>query len=213
MSMKDEYLPPFAHDDVEVIETETPFRGFFRVDKLTLRHRAYEGGWAKPITREVFVRGEAAAVLPYDPLRQEILMVEQFRAGAYGWRESPWCLELIAGIADKPGEPLEDLVAREAIEEAGITLTDIEKLCYYMPSPGGSDERLGVFVARADLTHAGGIHGQPDEGEDIRVVKVAVADIPELLASSLLDNAASIVALQWLLLHKSALDARWCPGA
>lgn len=208
--MKDHYLPPYSGEDVEVIETETPFRGFFRVDRLTLRHRAYEGGWAAPIIREVFVRGEAAAVLPYDPVRQEILMVEQFRAGALGWRDTPWCLELIAGIADKPGEAHADLVAREAIEEAGVELECIEKICHYMPSPGGSDERLTVFIARADLTDAGGIHGQPDEGEDIRVVKVAVADIVELLASPLLDNAASIVALQWLLLHKSTLDARWC---
>jgi ADP-ribose pyrophosphatase len=78
-----------------------------------------------------------------------------------------------------------------------------------MPSPGGSDERLTVFLARADLSGAGGIHGQPDEGEDIRVVTVAVAEIPALLASGLLDNAASIIALQWLQLHKSDIDARW----
>ena len=210
MSVPDECKPPFSAADVEVLKTETPFRGFFRVDKMTLRHRAYRGGWAAPVVREIFVRGEAAAVLPYDPQRQEILLVEQFRSGALGWRESPWCLELIAGIADKPGEAHEDLVRREAVEEAGIELEQVEKICHYMPSPGGSDERLSVFVARANLSVAGGIHGQPDEGEDIRAVKVAVSSIPELLASGLLDNAASIVALQWLQLHKSDLDARWC---
>ena len=211
--MKEDYLPPFSHGDVELISKETPFKGFFQVDKLTLRHRAYEGGWVKPIVREVFVRGEAAAVLPYDPERQEVLLVEQFRSGAYGWRQSPWCLELIAGIADKPGEPLSELVVREAQEEAGITLSSVEDLCYYMPSPGGSDERLAVFVARANLAEAAGVHGQPDEGEDIRVVKVPVSDIAGLLKSGVLDNAASIIALQWLLLHKNDLDARWCLGS
>lgn len=210
MSERDSYQPPFHTADVDVEKTEVPFQGFFRIHRLTLRHRAYEGGWVGPIVREVFVRGEAAAVLPYDPLRQEVLMVEQFRAGALGWRDSPWCLELIAGIADKPGEPHAELVRREAQEEAAVLLEDIEQICHYMPSPGGSDERLTVFVARADLTHAGGVHGQPDEGEDIRVVRVPVADIDALLAGGLLDNAASIIALQWLQLHKSALDARWC---
>lgn len=209
MSIPESCKPPFTASDVEVIKREAPFSGFFRIEKLTLRHRAYQGGWASPVTREVFVRGEAAAVLPYDPERQEVLMVEQFRVGALGWRASPWCLELIAGICDKPGEAHEDLVRREAGEEAGIVLHDVEQVCHYMPSPGGSDERLTVFLARADLSAAGGIHGQPDEGEDIRVVTVAVADIPGLLASGLLDNAASIIALQWLQLHKSDIDARW----
>lgn len=209
MSIPENCKPPFTATDVEVLAREVPFRGFFRIEKLTLRHRAYRGGWAAPVTREVFVRGEAAAVLPYDPQRQEVLMVEQFRAGALGWRASPWCLELIAGICDKPGESHESLVRREAVEEAGITLHEVERVCCYMPSPGGSDERLTVFVARADLADAGGIHGHPDEGEDIRVVRVPVGVIESLLDSGLLDNAASIIALQWFRLHKSALDARW----
>ena len=115
----------------------------------------------------------------------------------------------VAGICDKPGESHESLVRREAVEEAGITLHEVERVCCYMPSPGGSDERLTVFVARADLADAGGIHGHPDEGEDIRVVRVPVGVIESLLDSGLLDNAASIIALQWFRLHKSALDARW----
>lgn len=209
MSIPENCQSPFTAEDVEILKTETPFRGFFRVDKVTLRHRAYEGGWAAPVAREIFVRGEAAAVLPYDPGRQEILLVEQFRVGALGWRASPWCLELIAGIADQPGEAHDDLVRREAGEEAGITLHEVEPICHYMPSPGGSDERLSLFVARADLAGAGGIHGHAHEGEDIRVVTVPVSEIPALLASGLLDNAASIIALQWLQLHKSDIDARW----
>src|SRR5690606_28222894 len=123
MSIPENCQPPFTADDVEILNTETPFRGFFRVDKVTLRHRAYEGGWAAPVAREIFVRGEAAAVLPYDPVRQEILLVEQFRVGALGWRASPWCLELIAGIADQPGEAHDDLVRREAGEKPASRCT------------------------------------------------------------------------------------------
>lgn len=201
--------PPFTLDDVEIESKETLFQGFFRVDGLTLRHRHYDGTWGAPIRRELFVRTPAAAVLPYDPERQEILLVEQFRVGALEGRDSPWCLELIAGIADKEGESPEDLIRREAIEEAGLTLGDMLPITHYMPSPGGSNERLHVFVGRADLAAAGGIFGCPDEGENIRALTVPVSDIPALLNGGLLDNAASIIALQWLLLNKAQLDARW----
>ena len=201
--------PRFTQEDVEILERETPFQGFFRVDALTLRHRQYEGGWGKPIRRELFVRPQAAAVLPYDPVRGEILLVEQFRVGALDWRSSPWCLELIAGLADKDGESAEDLIRREAVEEAGLTLGEMETVARYMPSPGGTDERLHVFVGRADLQGAGGIFGCPDEGEDIRALTVPVSQIPALLESGRVDNAASLIALQWLLLHRAELDARW----
>lgn len=201
--------PRFTQADVEVLERETPFQGFFRVDALTLRHRQYEGGWGKPVRRELFVRPRAAAVLPYDPQRGEILLVEQFRVGALEWRDSPWCLELIAGLADKDGESPEDLIRREAVEEAGLTLGAMETVAHYMPSPGGTDERLHVFIGQADLEGAGGIFGCPEEGEDIRALTVPVAQIPALLTSGRVDNAASLIALQWLLLHRADLDARW----
>ncbi len=201
--------PLFSQDDVEILKRETPFQGFFRVDALTLRHRHYQGGWGEPVRRELFVRPRAAAVLPYDPQRGEILLVEQFRVGALEWRESPWCLELIAGIADKDGESAEDLIRREAVEEAGLTLGAMETVARYMPSPGGTNERLHVFVGKADLTDAGGIFGCAHEGEDIRALTLSVDAIPDLLESGLVDNAASLIALQWLLLHRAELDARW----
>lgn len=201
--------PQFGAGDVEILDRETPFQGFFRVDRLTLRHRLFRGGWSAPLKRELFMRRDAAAALPYDPQRGEILLVEQFRVGALEWRDSPWCLEMIAGIADKDGESAEDLIRREAIEEAGVTLTDMQQIAHYMPSPGGSNERLRIFVARADLTNAGGVFGHQGEGEDIRAFTVPVDDIPALLSSGRLDNAASIIALQWMLLHRSSLDARW----
>ena len=123
--------PPFGPQDVEVLERETPFQGFFRVDTLTLRHKHYNGGWGEPVRRELFVRPPAAAVLPYDPVRGEILLVEQFRVGALEWRDTPWCLELIAGIADKDGESAADLIRREAVEEAGLTLGAMESIAAY----------------------------------------------------------------------------------
>lgn len=201
--------PVFVADDVEILERETPFQGFFRVERLTLRHRLYQGGWGAPVKRELFVRPPAAAVLPYDPVRGEILLVEQFRVGALGWRDTPWCLELVAGIADQQGEAVADLVRREAREEAGLEIGEMKRVAHYMPSPGGSNERLQVFVGRADLTGAGGVHGRADEGEDIRVVVLPVTAIPELLQGGRVDNAASLITLQWLLLNRAELDRQW----
>ncbi|MEO1903757.1 MAG: NUDIX domain-containing protein [Alcanivorax sp.] len=201
--------PVFTADDVEILERETPFQGFFHIDRLTLRHRHYEGGWGAPIKRELFMRPPAAAVLPYDPVRGEILLIEQFRVGALDWRDSPWCLELVAGLADKAGEPVADLVRREALEEAGVEIGELRPVAHYMPSPGGSNERLQVFVGRADLSGAGGIHGVAEEGEDIRVVVQPVSAIEALLQSGRVDNAASLITLQWLLLHREALDREW----
>ncbi|MBM7332981.1 NUDIX domain-containing protein [Alloalcanivorax marinus] len=201
--------PVFTAEDVEILERETPFQGFFRVERLTLRHRHYQGGWGAPVKRELFVRPPAAAVLPYDPVRGEILLVEQFRVGALEWRDTPWCLELVAGLADKDGEPVADLVRREALEEAGVEIGELRPVAHYMPSPGGSNERLQVFVGRADLSGAGGIHGVAEEGEDIRVVVQPVSAIEALLQSGRVDNAASLITLQWLLLHREALDREW----
>ena len=190
--------PVFTAEDVEILERETPFQGFFRVERLTLRHRHYQGGWGAPVKRELFVRPPAAAVLPYDPVRGEILLVEQFRVGALEWRDTPWCLE-----------PVADLVRREALEEAGVEIGAMRRVAHYMPSPGGSNERLQVFVGQADLSGAGGIHGVADEGEDIRVVVQPVSAIESLLQSGRVDNAASLITLQWLLLNREALDREW----
>lgn len=201
--------PAFTRDDVDIIERKSPYQGFFRLDRLRLRHRLFNGGWSRELTRELFVRTEAVAVLPWDPLRDEILLVEQFRVGALDFRDSPWCLELIAGIRDKDDESLEELVRREAREEAGITLGELVALPSYLASPGGSNERLSLFFAVTDLSAAGGIHGQPDEGEDIRVLTVPVAEVPALIDAGQLDNAPCLVALHWLMLHHQRLRAQY----
>lgn len=202
--MRDELRPPLGGDDWELIERDTPFSGFFRLDRLTLRHRLYRGGWSNVMTRELFVRHQAVAVLPWDPVRREVLLVEQFRVGAVEGRDTPWCLELIAGICDRPGEPLEEVARREALEEADLELGAITPLYDYLASPGGSNERLQLFVAEADLAGAGGIHGNDSENEDIRVVRAGLDELPRLMAAGLVDNAPALIALQWLMLNHAA---------
>lgn len=197
----------FSRDDVVVEKRETLFRGFYRLDKLHLRHRQFAGGLGPVITRELFVRPAAVGVLVYDVEVDSVLLIEQFRVGALD-DAHPWQLEIIAGLIE-PGEAPEDVVRREALEEAGITLAAMEKVMDFLPSPGGSDERFALYVAQADLSLAGGIHGLPEEGEDIRVNVMSLNQAMTALQRGRINNAPCIVALQWLALNKPRLVARW----
>lgn len=196
MSVK-AWKPVFQRDDVDIRERAALYDGFFRLDQLRLRHRLYQGGWSEEIRRELFVRHRAVGVLPWDPERDELLLIEQFRVGALDYRDNPWCLEIIAGIADKENECLETLARREAQEEAGIRLDQLIVITDYLVSPGGSNERMLLYLATANLDGADGIYGHPDEAEDIRVVRLPVAELPEVLAAGVLDNAPALIALQW----------------
>ncbi|MDF2446288.1 MAG: ADP-ribose pyrophosphatase [Moraxellaceae bacterium] len=197
----------FGKDDVVVEKRETLFKGFYRVDKLHLRHRQFAGDMGPVITREMFVRHPAVGVLVYDADSDEVLLIEQFRVGALE-NEYPWQFEIVAGLVE-PGESLEEVARREAKEEAGVTLGQMEKVLDFLPSPGGSDEHFTLFVARADLSTAGGVHGLPEEGEDIRVNVMSTNQAFAALQRGRINNAPCLIALQWLALNKSRLQARW----
>ncbi|MBL0445121.1 ADP-ribose diphosphatase [Aeromonas veronii] len=198
----------YAADDVKIIEKSAGYNGFFKVNVYRLQHRLFAGGWNQPIVRELFERGHAAALLPYDPVRDQIVLVEQFRIGAMETCSTPWLLELVAGIID-PGEVAEDVVRREAVEEAGIEVARCEHAISYLVSPGGSTERIEVFVGEVDASKASGLHGLADEGEDIRVHVVSREQAYAWLKEGRIDNAASVIALQWLALNHGELRARW----
>lgn len=197
----------FSKEDVRVEKRETLFQGFYRLDKLYLTHRQFAGGTGPVITRELFVRPPAVGVLIYDPATDEVLLIEQFRVGALD-DVHPWQMEIVAGLIE-PGELPEEVVRREAMEEAGITLDRVERVMEFLPSPGGSDERFTLYVASADLAQAGGIHGLPEEGEDIRVNVMSINQALTAVERGRINNAPCILALQWLALNKPRLLARW----
>jgi len=116
----------FTHNDVELVQRDTLFQGFYRVDKLRLRHRHFDGSMGPEISRELFVRPSAVGVVVYDAARDEVLLIEQFRVGAYGSKH-PWQYEVVAGLVG-PNESLEDVAKRETLEEAGVTITTLEKV-------------------------------------------------------------------------------------
>ena len=195
-------------DDVEVVEREACFRGFYQLDRLHLRHRLFAGGMGKLISRELFVRHDAVCVLPYDPQRDCVVLIEQFRVGALDKSLNPWLIELVAGLIDKDEQP-EQVARREAVEEAGLELAELWPLTQYYPSPGGSDERVHLYVGRCDSRGAGGVHGLEDEGEDIRVLVWSLGAALAAVANGRIDNAASIIALQWLALNRAKVRERW----
>lgn len=201
---------------IELVEMQTPFRGYFRVDRYHLRHELYQGGMGREISRECFERGHAVAVLPYDAVHDRIVLIEQFRIGAFGAREaefypsdmSPWLVECVAGIIEKDESPA-NVARREAMEEAGLELGELEFLYHYLVSPGGSTESVHLYVGQASTDGVGGVYGVADEGEDINVFAVDLDEALAWMADGRIHNSMTIMALQWLALNRERLKARW----
>ncbi|ALL19135.1 ADP-ribose diphosphatase [Enterobacter asburiae] len=206
---KTEKLPvTFAKNDVEIIARETLYSGFFSMDLYRFRHRLFNGEMSGEIRREIFERGHAAVLLPFDPVRDEVVLVEQIRIAAYDVSESPWLLEMVAGMIEE-GESVEDVARREALEEAGLVVGRTKPVLSYLASPGGTSERLSIMVGEVDATTAEGIHGLADENEDIRVHVVSREQAYQWVEEGKIDNAASVIALQWLQLHYQTLRNEW----
>lgn len=195
-------------DTVETIGTKILHAGFFRTEAHELRHPTFTGGMSDPMCRELFVATDAALVLPYDPLRDRVLLVEQFRMGAYGRGDPrPWTLEPVAGRVD-PGETPEHAAHRECAEEAGLTLTRLEKVAGYYPTPGYSTEYFHNFVGIADLPDDLPRHGGLDsEAEDIRLHVLDFDAAMALLVSGEADDGPLILSLLWLSRERGRLRA------
>ena len=197
----------FGRQDVQVLDSTACYHGFLRIDRLRLRCRLFQGGWSNAFTREVLRREQGVGVLLYDVRLDKVLLVEQFRVGCLDDADNgPWALELVAGLVE-PGESPEQVARREAGEEAGIELSQLLPVCEYYNSPGGSSEKLRVFCAAFDATRAGGIFGLESEAENIRSVILSREEALAAVATGRINNAMSIIALQWLQLHLDQVRA------
>lgn len=196
----------YTKKDVKVLKKETLHKRYFETNLYHLKHRTFDGGWTPEFTREVFERGHAAAVLLYDPDRSEFVMLEQFRFPAMETSETPWMIEVVAGIIDE-GETAEDVCRREAVEEAGIEVTTMIKAPSFLVSPGGTTERLETFVGRVNSEGAGGIHGLEEETEDIKVHVISESTAKQWLQEGTIDNATALILLQWFFLNRDHIIA------
>lgn len=200
--------PDFTPADVEILARRECHRGFLRVDQIRLKHRLHEGGWSQPMDREVLIRQRAVGVLLFDPDRDELVMIRQFRVGLLEERGSPWILELVAGLIDTEESP-EEVALRESGEESGMYPVDLIKICDYYNSPGGSNEHVMLFCGRVDSSDAGGVHGLVEENEDIEVVVLTLAEALAAMETGAINNAMSIIGIQWLVLNKTRLRRIW----
>lgn len=191
-----------------VINKKTLYSGFFKLTGYELKHDLFEGGESPVLTRELLDRGHAVAVLPYDPVRDEVVLIEQFRIGAGNDPAGPWLIEIIAGLQEQD-ESEEEVIHREAQEEAGCEISNLIPVHHYYSSPGSSNEQIHIYFARTDTTELGGVHGIDDEGEDIRVHIVNSEQAFKWLDQGRIDSALPIIALQWFKLNRDAIRKQW----
>lgn len=192
----------FQQADVQIIKKVVRYRGFFRIDEYHLRHPLYQGGYSNLVKREVLERGDAVVVVPYDPINDNVVLIEQFRVGAMHRDYSPWLLECIAGMIE-PDEQPEQVAIREAKEEANLIIEAgmLIPMLQYLSSSGGTTEQIHLFLALVPNIEASGVYGLADENEDILVRLMPRTEALALLEQGKIHNAATVIGLQWLALH------------
>lgn len=204
-------IQQFSQEDMEIVAEKTLYKGFFTLKQIQFKHKLFAGGESEIVTRELLIKGAASAVIAYDPKADSVVLVEQVRIGAAYHPEpmrSPWLFELIAGMVEKDEKP-EEVALRESKEEAGITVKNLTHCLSVWDSPGGTVERLHLFVGKVDSSQAKGIHGLADENEDIRVHVVKREQAYQWMCEGKIDNGIAVIGLQWLQLNYAQLQKRW----
>ncbi len=202
----------FGRQDVDVQRRDRAYMSFLAVEELRLRHKRFDGGWSEPLDRTAVLWGDAVTLLPYDPVRDRVLLIEQFRPAALARGDAcPWCIEVVAGRVDTDESP-EDTARREAREEAGIGIGRLRETGLYYTTPGLASEAIRGFVGEAELPHAGGLHGLATEAEDIRAFVLGVDSAMAAVSRGEVNTGPALVALLWLAAHRDALRRDWAAG-
>lgn len=193
----------------EILSRETLFQGYFRVDRYHLQHERFDGNWSRPFTREIFNYGrKVSGVLLFDPQHDRIVTVEQFRTGPMINGENPWIMEIVLGMIDG-GETPEQTARREALEEAGCEVIDLQPITSYFTSPGVTSDHVSLYIGRTVAPEHGRIGGLAAENEDIRVHVMDATAAIGMLFSNKIRDAQTLIALQWFAMHRTELRSRW----
>jgi ADP-ribose pyrophosphatase len=195
-----------THQDYEIKKKETLFQGgFLRVVRYALKRRAFNGQWSPVFNCEVLERKSAVAILPYDPLLDRVILIEQFRPGALTHPQSPWLLEIPAGVIDNNENP-EQVAYRELTEETGCETSVLHFISEFFVSPGAANEYLYLYCAKVDACTIEGIHGLADENEDIRVINLSAEEAFAKRDAGDIKTAPALTALMWLQIHREHLQ-------
>jgi ADP-ribose pyrophosphatase len=198
------------HPDLRITKHDIAFKRHLRVDVYRFHHRLFSGEWSGERIYDVIRRGAAVGVLLYDPDREAVVLVEQFRIPPLLSGYSPWVVEVVAGLVDRDDETHEEVGMRETEEEAGVeVIGELVPIQRYVPMPGNSDETISLFCGRVDSTKAGGVYGIADEHEDIRVVVKPLAELEAMVDAGQIDTGHTLICLYWLLRHREGLRRRW----
>ncbi len=192
--------------EFKIIKKEVMHEGFFSLNKYQVQHTLFAGGWSEVLTRELFERGNCVAVLLYDPEKDKVVIIEQFRLGPIDEPKNAWMLEIVAGIIDA-GETAEQVAYREAEEEAGCVVKKMHFINEFYTSPGGASEKISLFYGAVNSDDIGGLHGLAHEHEDILVKTVSFDEAYQMLIEGEIESAIPIIAIQWLALNKHNLPA------
>lgn len=192
----------FTQQDLTIQQEHTPYQGFASLKTYKLTHRLFSGSTSPVITRELLQRPPVVGILPVDFSQQQLVLIEQFRIGALQDNQSPWLLEIVAGVIDD-GEQPETSAARETQEEAGLAISNLQLIQHYWVSPGYSTENMRIYCGEVKTEQAAQIAGLDSEDEDIRVHVVSFQQAWQWLDNGFINNAPSIIALQWLRLNQN----------
>lgn len=209
MKSKNKIMPyQFGNQDVEILKKEKLFSRFFNVSLVTFKHKLFAGGWSDPVQREIFERGDAVVVLPYDPIRDEIVLIEQVRIGAILNASHPWTFELVGGMVEE-NQTIDSVAKRETLEETGLIPQALMPMQSYLSSCGGTSERIYLFLAQVDSTKTQSICGVEYENEDIKVHVFTRQEVMDWLNQGKIENASALIGLHWLQQNLDKVKQNW----
>ena len=196
-------------DVIKIVKKTKLIEHFFILNLYEVQHALFEGGFSDKLNRVILERGHAVGLLPYDPEQDSVLLIEQFRLGAHVANLPPWQLEIIAGMIDENEIP-EDAIKRESLEESNLEVNQLREITKYLSTSGGSSETMQLYCSKflsSDILIK--FSGLKTENEDIKIHIVPREEAFKMVEEGIIQNAAAIIALQWLELNYQALKKEW----
>ena len=184
----------------KIINKKNIYDGFFKMHEVTLKYQKYDGSWTNNIKRELFGGAQVSAVLPYDPIKKEIVLIQQFRPGTISKNFDHYLNEIVAGIIDKDEDP-ESAAVRECLEETGCKVKKLIPIQGYFPAPGSSESFYYLYLGEVETFKGSRIMGMENENEDIFVKSYKIEDVREKMKNGKFLNGLTLIALQWFFLN------------
>ena len=188
------------NSNFKVTNKKNLYDGFFKMNEVSLKYKKYDGSWSNEIKRELFGGAQVSAVLPYDPIKKEIVLIQQFRPGTISRNTNNYLKEIVAGIID-PGESPEIAAKRECLEETGYKIKKLTSIQGYYPAPGSSESFYHLFLGEVECKNEKKIMGLDTENEDILVESFNINQVKKMMQNGELINGLSLIAIQWFFLN------------